>query len=231
MLNVYFLLQFVGICFILFFYNTINIFTYWYLSGLYLLSLGSLMLIREADIFVGFLWVIDLGVGLIFFIFILHFTQFLFQKSFVNLIVEKFTHIFLFFLTLLIFFFFLGFAENNAVTANFYKIWFFFISWVDYYENFLTTTVTDLQLLRELYFYNSSFEFFLLNFLLAYAIFTAIVLSFIVKKMLITNFTSNFKNFNLKNKNVSFLFIRNQNFLKQQHTSTGTRTWQKKTIR
>ena len=33
--------------------------------------LGFLLLINDSDIFVGFLWVIDLGVGLIFFIFIM----------------------------------------------------------------------------------------------------------------------------------------------------------------
>ena len=51
-----------------------------YTGGLYLIFIGLLSLINDADIYIGFLWVIDLGVGLVFFIFILHFTSFLFQK-------------------------------------------------------------------------------------------------------------------------------------------------------
>ena len=39
------------------------------------------MLLDDGDIFIGFLWVIDLGVGLVFFIFILHYSTFLHQKS------------------------------------------------------------------------------------------------------------------------------------------------------
>ena len=56
-----------------------------YTGFLYLMLLGGFALINDADIYIGFLWVIDLGVGVIFFIFILHFTAFLFQKSQFNL--------------------------------------------------------------------------------------------------------------------------------------------------
>jgi len=52
-----------------------------YTGGIYLILIGVFLLVNDADIYIGFLWVIDLGVGLVFFIFILHFTSFLFQKS------------------------------------------------------------------------------------------------------------------------------------------------------
>jgi len=61
-----------------------------YTAGLYLIFIGLFALINDADIYVGFLWVIDLGVGLVFFIFILHFTSFLFQKSQFNLTARHF---------------------------------------------------------------------------------------------------------------------------------------------
>jgi len=51
------------------------------LAGLYLVLLGILLLLDDGDIFIGFLWVIDLGVGLVFFIFILHYSTFLHQKA------------------------------------------------------------------------------------------------------------------------------------------------------
>ena len=52
-----------------------------YNSGLYLVLIGIYSLLNEADIYIGFLWVIDLGVGLVFFIFMLHFLPFLHQKE------------------------------------------------------------------------------------------------------------------------------------------------------
>ena len=79
------MLQLLSIIVLIFFINTVNILSLWYLAGLYLVFLGFLMMLDDADIFIGFLWVIDLGVGLIFFIFILHFSNFLHQKSFFDL--------------------------------------------------------------------------------------------------------------------------------------------------
>jgi hypothetical protein len=63
------------------FTNSLNLIILWYLAGIYLVLLGLLLFLDDGDIFVGFLWVIDLGVGLIFFIFILHYSVFLHQKS------------------------------------------------------------------------------------------------------------------------------------------------------
>ena len=85
MLNELFILQILSIMTLIFFINSINIISLWYLAGIYLITLGLILLLDDADIFVGFLWVIDLGVGLIFFIFILHFSNFLHQKSFFDL--------------------------------------------------------------------------------------------------------------------------------------------------
>jgi hypothetical protein len=65
-----------------------------YTAGLYLIFIGVFALINDADIYIGFLWVIDLGVGLVFFIFILHFTSFLFQKSQFNLTARHFIFIY-----------------------------------------------------------------------------------------------------------------------------------------
>jgi hypothetical protein len=52
-----------------------------YTAGIYLMLAGGYSIINDSDIYVGFLWVIDLGVGLVFFIFMLHFSSFLQQKT------------------------------------------------------------------------------------------------------------------------------------------------------
>ena len=48
-------LQILTIISLIFFINTINIITLWYLAGIYLFSLGFLMLLDDGDIFIGFL--------------------------------------------------------------------------------------------------------------------------------------------------------------------------------
>ena len=79
-----FILQVLSIVTLFFFISTYNILTLWYLAGIYLVLLGWWLLLDDGDIFIGFLWVIDLGVGLIFFIFILHYSTFLHQKAILN---------------------------------------------------------------------------------------------------------------------------------------------------
>jgi hypothetical protein len=54
-LNEVFILQILILTSLIFFINTINIITLWYIAGIYLLSLGFLLLLDDGDIFIGFL--------------------------------------------------------------------------------------------------------------------------------------------------------------------------------
>jgi len=185
------------------------------------------MWLDDADIYIGFLWVIDLGVGLVFFLFILHFSTFLHQKS----VVDKSSRILSLMNILLVFLLVFGFHFINPTDNSFQdglsKSWFLHISWYDYYDFLFNHTVTDLNTLREIYFYHNSFDFFIVNYLLFFGIVSAILLCFLIKRVF--NFLNvsqliDYKLFNFTN---STYFIRNQNFLKQQSTSTGTRVWTK----
>ena len=230
MLNEVFLLQILSVMSLIFFINTVNIISLWYVAGIYLIALGFLMLLDDADIFIGFLWIIDLGVGLIFFIFILHFSNFLHQKSFFDL---SSRYLFLFiFIFIFIFIFFYFISNPNDINLNYQlrKSWFFFLSWYNYYNFFYSYTITDLNLLREIYFYNNSFGFFLINFMLFYGIFGSINLCFLIKRVFIFLNLSQLKNFNITNEVNSTFFIRNQNFIRQQNTSAGTRVLIKKKL-
>jgi hypothetical protein len=93
---------------------------------------------------------------------------------------------------------------------------------------FWSHTVTDLNLLREIYFYNNSFEFFLINFVLFYGILGAILLTFLIKRIFTLLTLSQLTNYSTLNHINATYFIRNQNFLKQHLTSSGTRVWLKK---
>jgi len=213
---------------LLFFINTYNIITLWYLAGSYLLIMGFYLLIEDADVFIGFLWVIDLGVGLIFFIFMLHFSTFLYHKP--NL--DKSSRVVSSFLFLVITLFNFLYVFSEPITTQNSKLfessWFFYLGWYDFYDLFFTQTVTDLNLLKEVYFSHNSIEFFIINFVLLYGILSSILLCFLVKKIFVLLTFSQYKNYRLNTGNTSTFFIRNQNFLKQQSTQSGTRGWIKR---
>ena len=228
MLNDVFLLQSLTFITIFFFLNTFNIISLWYLAGLYLVFLGLWMFLDDGDIFIGFLWVIDLGVGLVFFIFILHYSNFIQQKVTLDKSSREVFFWALGIFYLLTFFFFLAQPVDSSYLQGFSRTWFFLLTWYDYYEMLWSHTVTDLNLLREIYFYNNSFEFFLINFVLFYGILGAILLTFLVKRVFTFLNLAQLKNYDtLRQVNATY-FIRNQNFLKQHLTSSGTRVWVKK---
>lgn len=222
------ILQLFSIITLFYFVNTFNILTIWYLAGIYLVLLGSWLFLDDCGVFVGFLWVIDLGVGLIFFIFILHYSTFLHQKSNLNKTSREFSFTCSALISFFSIFLFFSSPIANNSTSEITRNWFFSISWYDYFDFFFAATVTDLNLLHEIYFLNNAFEFFLINFFLLYGIIASVLATFLIKKFFnILNFSQlNGSNF-LHNQKSSY-FIRTQDYLKQQATSTGTRVWNKK---
>jgi hypothetical protein len=227
MINEMFFLQTLSLATLIFFISTYNIITLWYLAGIYLILAGFWLLLDDGDIFIGFLWVIDLGVGLVFFIFILHYSTFLHQKAFVNKSSRELSFLISSVFSFLIFLYFFTNPIDSDYYKGFSKTWFFFISWYDYYDFFYSSIITDLNLLREIYFYNNSFEFFIINFMLFYGIVSSILLCFLIKRIFAFLNYSQLVNYNLLTYTNSTYFIRNQNFIKQQSTSTGTRVWVK----
>lgn len=199
-----------------------------YNSGLYLVLIGIYSLLNEADIYIGFLWVIDLGVGLVFFIFMLHFLPFLHQKSNFNLISRTTVIYSTIFLLLLFYFYFLSFNIDFQSHLFLNKLWLFNISYLDYYFVFFSYEVTELNLLRETYFLLNSFEFFLINFSLFFGLITAILLCFLIHRIFnFLNF-SQIKSAKLLNKLNSSFFIRNQNFISQSNAPMIVKTWSRK---
>jgi len=213
---------------LIFFVNTYNLLTLWYLAGLYLILLGLFLLTDDLDILIGFLWVIDFGVGLVFFIFILHFSTFSHQKpTLAKSARVSVTYTFLV-LTLAVFIFMFLEPASDQQLACLKSTWFFYLSWFDFYELYQTYTITDLNLLREIYFYQNSLEFFFINFVLFYGIVCSILLCFLLKRFFSYLTSQQFRDFSLSRKPYSTLFIRNQDFLKQQSTSAGSRVWSKR---
>jgi len=121
MLNDVFLLQNLSFVTLSFFVSTYNILTLWYLAGIYLVCLGCFLLLDSGDIFIGFLWVIDLGVGLVFFIFILHYSTFLHQKAYLNKSAREFCFILVALTFLFTFFYFMSNPIDTTYVKGFLK--------------------------------------------------------------------------------------------------------------
>lgn len=199
-----------------------------YNAGLYLLVAGLYSLLHEADIYIGFLWVIDLGVGLVFFIFMLHFLPFLNQTSYFNTTTRITLLYSITILIIIFFFFFLSFNTDLHISSGLSKLWFFNISYNDYYLILFSYEVTELNLLRDTYFILNSFEFFLINFSLFFGLVTAILLVFLIHRIFnFLNYSQVLTSKLLTRVNSSF-FIRNQNFITQANAPMALKVWARK---
>lgn len=83
--------------------------------------------------------------------------------------------------------------------------------------------VTDLNLLHELYFTANSFEFLVINFFLLYGIVASILATFLIKRIFNLMNYAQLVDHRLLTRARFTHFIRNQDYLKQQATSAGTR--------
>jgi len=225
--NDIFLLELVIFMVVGFYVTSTNLLLLLYTGGIYLLLLGGLAFLNDADIYVGFLWVIDLGVGLVFFIFILHFTLFLFQKSQLNLTARHFILSALFFLSLVTFYYYWSLPTDTTFYGDLDKTWIFKVSYIDYYLVLFTNEVTDLNTLRDSYFLLNSFEFFVVNFSLFFGIIAAILMCFMIHRIFnFLNYSQIININSLTSINTNF-FIRSQSFVNQQQTSGTVRIWSK----
>jgi hypothetical protein len=196
-----------------------------YTGGLYLIFIGLFSLMNDADIYIGFLWVIDLGVGLVFFIFILHFTSFLFQKSQFNLTSRHFVFAYIILTFILFFLYFNVQNPDTSYYGDLGKTWIFKLSYIDYYTLLVTNEVTDLNTLRDTYFLLNSFEFFVVNFSLFFGLIASIVLIFIIQRIFAFLNYGQIINMGLLLNADSGFFIRSQNFITQQNSTAGVRSW------
>jgi hypothetical protein len=146
------ILEVVLLSLVFFYITTINLTTLLYVSGIYLMLVGILCLINDCDIYIGFLWVIDLGVGLIFFIFILHFTSFLFQKPQFTISIRYFFVLYIFILFYFILFYFFSFNATPHMDTSSLKTWYFRVQHLDYYFIFNSSEVSELNTLKDSYF-------------------------------------------------------------------------------
>jgi hypothetical protein len=221
------LLEILIISSLVFYTTNTNLLVLLYTSGMYLIFLGILLFLDDADIYVGFLWVIDLGVGLVFFIFILHFTSFLYQKSNFNLSLRYFFFILNFYILVVVFLYYVPLGADSTYYKDLSGTWVFRLTFVDYYVLYNTCEVTGLNLLRDSYFILNSFEFFTVNFSLLFGLLASILMCFMIHRVFnILNF-SQISNMDVLRSLDSGFFIKSQNFITQQNTPGILKVWAK----
>ena len=222
-----FLLEILIFTSVLYFMLSSNIMLLLYTSGLYLVFIGLYSMLNDADIYIGFLWVIDLGVGLVFFIFMLHFTSFLHQKTYFNISNKLLTLSTYIVLSSIAYFYFFSYTVDTSFNGDLLKSWFFHVTYIDYYSILHSCEVTELNLLRDSYFVLNTFEFFIINFSLFFGLISAILLYFIIQRIFnILNFSQIMDANTLSNIESSF-FIRHQNYINQQNMPQSVRIWKK----
>jgi len=206
--------------------NITSLFSAWLVAGIYLMQIGFLLLANDGDILVGFLWLIDLGVGLIFLTFIVYLFAFLSQRASAETPI-RFYSLSLYFVIFGVIYFSTLVFPGASMTNGSISSWFFFVSWYDYYDFFNLDNATDLLILRDLYFHTNSLEFYLISFLGLYGIVVCVLLSMVIKRS-IHYFSKNlYDSLEFTKRPYTSSFIRNQNFLKQRNTTAGSRVWYK----
>jgi len=214
--------------------STIAIFTYifnvttlLFTAGVYLIISGVLSLLREMDVLIGFLWVIDLGVGLIFFIFTLHFSSFLHQKSVFNSTSKQFTLLSILIFMSFSYFYFYSRSIDCFSNSDLNKTWFLNVTYLNLFSLIYNNESNVLLMLKYLYFSSNSFEFFLINYSLFFGLVSSILSCFLLKRFYTKILFSQIMESNSLNNISSSFFIRNQNFYYQQNVHQSTRVWAK----
>ncbi len=214
--------------------STIAIFTYvfnvttlLFTAGVYLIISGVLSLLREMDVLIGFLWVIDLGVGLVFFIFTLHFSSFLHQKSVFNSTSKQFTLLSILIFMSFSYFYFYSRSIDCFSNSDLNKTWFLNVTYLNLFSLIYNNESNVLLMLKYLYFSSNSFEFFLINYSLFFGLVSSILSCFLLKRFYTKILFSQIMESNSLNNISSSFFIRNQNFYYQQNVHQSTRVWAK----
>ena len=213
---------------IFYFVMSSNIMMLLYTAGMYLSFIGMYSMLNDADIYIGFLWVIDLGVGLVFFIFMIHFTSFLQHKSLISTSARLLIFAIAIVFGFCFYFYFFSTAADNLLNRDLAKVWIFHITYLDYYHLLATYEISELNTLREAYFMLNTFEFFSINFSLFFGLLAAILMYFLIQRIFNYLNYSQVKEAKTLDSMQSSFFIRSQNFISQQNMPQAIRMWNKK---
>lgn len=224
--NDFYLCQITLLLTVFYIFFSVSPWSLWICGGIFLSLIGFLGLIANLGIFIGFLWVIDLGVGLIFLIFLSHLMVMGETKLQSNSSRSRKN------LPPLLLFFVLFIISPLAVfeeSSTSFSGHFRHIKWLNYHLLWGDYEISNLNLLREIFFYNNSWEFILINYFTLFALMGLVIFNFSLTQAHKRSIRNSLLNYHKTQIPSAPLFIRDQNFISQQQTSSATRLWEKRT--
>lgn len=224
-LNGYFFLQCCVLTSLFYFLAASAPFSLWLIGGFFLVVIGFIGLILQLDIFIGFLWVIDFGVGLIFLVFLAHMVTFM-ETAPINSSKRLSKLFYLVILLVISLIVSLTLGASPSIRANNLLL---LPTLINYYLILSDYQISQLNLLREIFFYNNSWEFIVINYVVLLGLMGLIIFNFSLRELFQKSSGKAVIFQQTLASASSQIFIRDQNFIQQQHTSTSSRVWIRKT--
>ena len=221
LINNVILIQMCILILIVVFRNNYNLYYGWIILVLYLVSICLYYFsISSYDIFIFFLWIVELTLSLIFLFLMFYIFNYIIQF---NKNIYIYNIFFSSFFIINFFFFF----KTGLSFLNFFEIWGFFTSWYNYYDIYHFSKNIELFQIYEIYFHYNSFEFLVLNYIIFIAILVCIFFfSFLKKFKTMTTFNNFFFNIT-KYKLKSTFYFRYQKYWKQSYKLPVVKIWTK----
>ncbi len=184
-------------------------------------------LYHDSDVLVAFLLVIDLGIFFILITFVIHLSKFLVNKNYTDITFRNLFYINILFFFLFLVLYVLNFSNDYNFNKMIENIWFFYISYYNYYDFSTAVLNSDMQLYKEIYFHLNNFEFFIVSIGIYFGIITSLVIFNLINKSILKNnltLVNNIKKYNRAN---STYFSKYQDIIKQIYLPATTRIWSK----
>ena len=209
-------------------YIIFNIFfldhSFYYLSYFFffLLWLGLLLSYLELDTFAAILWIVELSIIVVFFLYFLFISN-MFQSLRYNIKIRYFN----IFIVILPSFFLL----YNQICSNYWSFSYFnkyhSLNWKNYYELLNSSLLNDFFVLFFLYLNINFLEFIFLGILISFGCILTVALYLLIKELNSYQDFIHYINFKKFSKNYKFSYKRHQCFYKQEYRMPSIRITKK----
>ena len=186
--------------------------------------IGVFISLYNLELFTAFLWLTECVIVFISVLFLFYLNVYgnIFK---INIIIYSFKYLNVY----------LGFFCLNTFLIFYFELESFFINelnsiniWENFYESLFNNKMNDFYGLFLSYYFINSFEFTLVGFLLLYASLVCVNLNKFNKSFKLNNYYSLFTIFDFFFDFINFFFLRKQNLVNQENSSSSTRVFKKK---
>lgn len=223
-LNDFFFLQFIILYILYNIYYTNNLYFILFYIFIIFFLIGLFISLYNLELFTAFLWLTECVIVFISVLFLFYLNVYgnIFK---INMKIYSFKYLnvyagFFCLTTLMTFYFELENLFINELNS--------ILIWENYYESLFNSKMNDFYGLYISYYLINSFEFVLIGFLLLFASLVCVNLNKFNKNFKLNNYYDLFTIFDFFFEFVNFFFLRKQNLVNQENSSSSTRVFKKK---